>query len=62
MTDGLPMRVSGPDTVGRPLERGRDTRVLALVEPSLEKVGSDIVDWPLLTPRGQRLLLVWYLQ
>ena len=58
MTDGLPMRVSGPDTVGRPLERGRDTRVLALVEPSVEKVGSDIVDWPLLTPRGQRQLLV----
>lgn len=55
ITDGLPMRVSGPDTVGRPLERGRDTRVLALVEPTVEKVGSDLVDWPLMTPRQQRL-------
>lgn len=54
ITDALPMAVSGPDTVGRPLERGRDTRVLALVDPSVEKVGADIVDWPLLTPRQQR--------
>ncbi len=55
ITDGLPMRVSGPDTVGRPLERGRDTTALALLEPSIEKVGSDVVDWPLMTPRQQRL-------
>lgn len=55
ITDGLPLRVSGPDTVGRPLERGRDTRVLAFVEPSVEKVGADVVDWPLMTPRQQRL-------
>jgi len=58
VTDGLPMRVSGPDTVGRPLERGRDTRVLAFVDPSIEKVGSDVVDWPLMTPRQQRLAQV----
>lgn len=55
ITDGLPMRVSGPDTVGRPLERGRDTTALTLLEPSIEKVGSDVVDWPLMTPRQQRL-------
>lgn len=58
VTDGLPMRVSGPDTVGRPLERGRDTRVLALVDPTIERVGSDVVDWPLMTPRQQRLAQV----
>ena len=56
ITDGLPMRVSGPDTVGRPVERGPQTRVLAFVEPTIQKVGSDVVDWPLLTPRQQRLL------
>lgn len=56
LTDGLPMKVSGPDTVGRPLERGRDTVVVAVVDPSIDKVGSDIVDWPLLTPRQQRVL------
>ena len=55
ITDGVPMRVSGPDTVGRPLERGRDTMALVLLEPSIEKVGSDVVDWPLMTPRQQRL-------
>lgn len=55
ITDGLPMRVSGPDTVGRPLERGRDTTAVTLLEPSIEKVGSDVVDWPLMTPRQQRL-------
>lgn len=55
ITDGVPMRVSGPDTVGRPLERGRDTTVVTLLEPSIEKVGSDLVDWPLMTPRQQRL-------
>lgn len=55
ITDGVPMRVSGPDTVGRPLERGRDTTTLTLLEPSIEKVGSDVVDWPLMTPRQQRL-------
>ena len=54
ITDGLPLRVAGPDTVGGPLQRGRDTRVLVLLEPTVEKVGSDIVDWPLLTPRQQR--------
>lgn len=58
VTDGIPMRVSGPDTVGRPLERGRDTRVLAFVDPSVEKVGADVVDWPLMTPRQQRLAQV----
>lgn len=58
VTDGLPMKVSGPDTVGRPLERGPDTRVLALVDPSIERVGSDVVDWPLMTPRQQRLAQV----
>lgn len=58
LTDGLPMRVSGPDTVGRPLERSPGTVVMALVDPSVERVGSDIVDWPLLTPRQQRLLTV----
>lgn len=56
LTDGLPMRVSGPDTVGRPLERGRDTRVVAFVEPSVERVGSDVVDWPLYSHRRQRML------
>lgn len=55
ITDGVPMRVSGPDTVGRPLERGRDTTAVTLLEPSIEKVGSDLVDWPLMTPRQQRL-------
>jgi len=58
LTDGLPMRVSGPDTVGRPLERGRDTTIVAVVEPTVEKVGSDVVDWPLLTPRQQRALVL----
>lgn len=58
LTDGLPMRVSGPDTVGRPLERGRDTVVVALVEPTVERVGRDIVDWPLLTPRQQHALMI----
>lgn len=58
LTDGLPMRVSGTDTVGRPLERGRDTVVVALAEPTIERVASDIVDWPLLTPRQQRALVI----
>lgn len=58
LTDGLPMRVSGPDTVGRPLERGNGNVVVAFVEPSVERVGSDIVDWPLLTPRRQRLVQI----
>ena len=58
LTDGLPMRVSGPDTVGRALERGNDTVVIALVEPSVERVGSDLVDWPLYTPRRQRLVQI----
>lgn len=58
LTDGLPMRVSGPDTVGRPLERGRDTVVVALVEPTVERVGRDIVDWPLLTARQQHALVI----
>lgn len=58
LTDGLPMKVSAPDTVGRPLERGRDTVALAVVDPSIDKVGSDIVDWPLLTARQQRLLVL----
>ena len=58
LTDGLPMRVSGPDTVGRPLERGNETVVVAFVEPSVERVGSDLVDWPLFTPRRQRLVQV----
>lgn len=58
LTDGLPMRVSGPDTVGRPLEKGRDTVVVALVEPTVERVGRDIVDWPLLTPRQQHALMI----
>lgn len=58
VTDGIPMRVSGPDTVGRPLERGSGTRVLALVDPSVEKVGADVVDWPLMSPRQQRLAQV----
>jgi hypothetical protein len=52
------MKVSGPDTVGRPLERGRDTIAVAVVDPSIDKVGSDIVDWPLLTPRQQRQLVM----
>lgn len=55
LTDGLPMRVSSPDTVGRPLERGVDTQVVAFVEPSVERVGSDVVDWPLYSSRRQQL-------
>lgn len=58
LTDGLPMRVSGPDTVGRPLERGHGTVVIAFTEPSVERVGSDLVDWPLFTPRRQRLIQI----
>lgn len=58
LTDGLPMRVSGPDTVGRPLERGNGNVAVAFIEPSLERVGSDLVDWPLLTPRRQRLVQI----
>ncbi len=58
LTDGLPMRVSGPDTVGRPLERGNGTVVVAFTEPSVERVGSDLVDWPLFTPRRQRLIQI----
>lgn len=58
ISDGLPLRVSGPDTVGRPLERGNDTRVVAIIDPSVERVGADLVDWPLFTPRRQRQLQV----
>ena len=58
LTDGQPMRVSGTDTVGRPLERGRDTVIIAVAEPTVERVGRDIVDWPLLTPRQQRALTI----
>lgn len=58
LTDGVPMRVSGPDTVGRPLERGNDTLIVAVTEPTVERVGSDLVDWPLFTPRRQRLVQI----
>lgn len=58
LTDGVPMRVSGPDTVGRPLERGNDTVIVAVTEPTVERVGSDLVDWPLFTSRRQRLVQI----
>jgi hypothetical protein len=56
VTDGLPLYVSDPDTKGGPLERGASTQLLVLVEPTVDRVGADLVDWPLLSPRQQRLL------
>ncbi|MCX6433413.1 MAG: hypothetical protein NTX29_11700 [Actinobacteria bacterium] len=53
VTDGLPMRIVDPDTKGGALERGPDTRLLVFVEPTVDRVGADLVDWPLLSP-GQR--------
>ncbi len=53
-TDGVPMRIVDPDTKGGPLERGPDSRVLVFVEPTVDRVGADLVDWPLLSPRQHR--------
>jgi hypothetical protein len=55
LTDGWPMRVMDPEASGIPLARGPRTVVAAVVDPSLERVGANVVDWPLL-PRSARRL------
>ena len=55
LTDGITMKVIDPETSGIPLARGPHTVVVGVVDPSLERVGSDVVDWPLLPPSSRRL-------
>ena len=55
LTDGITMRVTDPETSGIALALGPHTVVVGVVDPSLERVGSDVVDWPLLPPSRRRL-------
>lgn len=55
LTDGITMRVTDPETSGIALARGPRTAVVGVVDPSLERVGSDVVDWPLLPASRRRL-------
>lgn len=56
VTDGRPMVVAGSGVSGATIARGRKTRTLVTMGPTIQRVGKDVVDWPLLTASKQRAL------